>query len=131
VGIRVIRGLSPLEIQSASIGAICGPFHPIDPSDPWSKQARETMPTYEYEIVNERTGEVLATHIARLPVEQRDRVIIRRVKVPRSVSIAGAAAAPSQGGEVLAGYHKQEQKLGSRFRSEFTPAQIKQAWGNF
>jgi hypothetical protein len=87
------------------------------------------MPAYEYEIVNEGTGEVLATHIARLPVEERDRIVIRRVKVPRTVSISGAAAAPSQAGEVLAGYHSQEQKLGSRFRSEFSAGQIKQAWG--
>ena len=86
------------------------------------------MPAYEYEIINEETGEVLGGYLAKLPVDQRDRISIRRVTVPRSVSISGAAAAPSQASEVLAGYHKQEQKHGSRFKSEFSADQIKKAW---
>ncbi|HEY8903439.1 MAG TPA: hypothetical protein VIM48_07010 [Chthoniobacterales bacterium] len=78
--------------------------------------------------MNEATGEILATYIANLPVEQRERVVIRRVKIPRTIAIGGSVAAPSQASEVLAGYHRQERKLGSRFKSEFTANQIKRAW---
>lgn len=88
------------------------------------------MPSYEFEILNEETGEPVGKLVAVLPVEQRDKLRIRRVTVPRSVSISGVAPAPSQGAEVLRGYRKQEEKLGSRFRSEFSADTIKKVWAN-
>lgn len=91
------------------------------------------MPTYEYEIRDKETGETVGSVNLIRPVAARDRVHILRRTAPRSVAIRGAAPTPNQASEVLAGYRKQEEKVGSnrQFRAslgEFTPSQIKQAW---
>ncbi len=86
------------------------------------------MPAYDFELVNGR-GEVLTVVTLVLPVAKRDRVKLRRRTVPGRVTIAGAAADPlAQGSEVLRSYHKQEEKLGSRFKSAHTAEEIKRAW---
>jgi hypothetical protein len=88
------------------------------------------MPAYEFEIVNGETGNAVERIVVVLPVAQRDSICIRRVKVPRSVSISGVAEAPSQAGEVLRGYRRAEEKNGSRFKSEFPAETIKKVWKN-
>jgi len=87
------------------------------------------MPAYEFEILNEATGKPIGTFTAVLPVDQRNDVSIRRVTVPRSVAISGGVHVPTQGEEVMRAFHKEEQRLGSRFKAgEFTKDQIKRAW---
>lgn len=86
------------------------------------------MPAYEFEVVNEASGETLATLTLPLPIEQRDNVTIKRRTVPRSVAVAGVAGDPfDQGKRVLEGYRRAEEKMGSRFKSEFTPDQVRRA----
>lgn len=88
------------------------------------------MPSYEFEIVNEDTGKPIGVLDVVLPVSQRDKLRLRRVTVPRSVSISGAATVLSPGQQVLRGFYKEECKHGSRFDPEFSPKQIKEAWKN-
>ena len=45
-----------------------------------------------------------------------------------SIAVHVGQSKRSQGEEILAGYHAQECSLGSRFKSRFTPDQIKNAW---
>ncbi len=46
-----------------------------------------------------------------------------------SFSIGGAVKHDIGGGkDVIAGYYRQEQKLGARFHTEFKPDQVKKAW---
>ena len=91
------------------------------------------MPTYEYELVNRRTGAVVARAAAALPVEERDDVKLRRVPVPRGIVIAGAAQDPcEQSHQVLTAYRRAEVRHGSNGeffrRIGHTPEQIKRVW---
>lgn len=86
------------------------------------------MPAYEYELVREDTGERIAAVTAIVPVDARDRLVLRRKTVPRSVAISGSA--PNERAlraSALNGYKKLEEKHGSRFKSRFTAEQIKRA----
>ena len=61
-----------------------------------------------------------------------DGVTYRRVTQPQGFAFTGRAVGiPSQKDQVKDGYHKLEQKDGSRFlrKSPFTTKQIKKAWG--
>ena len=87
------------------------------------------MPLYEY--YHPATGECVETFRS---VAERDLVpqsgFVRRT-VPSRLGVVAAAAhlaPPSMREGVLRGYHQQEQREGSRFRSGFTKAQIKAAW---
>ena len=86
------------------------------------------MPLYEFDVLNGETGSVIETIAVRVPMAERNSVLIRRRTVPSSVSISGVAEVPTQGHAVIKGYRKEELKKGSRFKSEFTPDQIKKAW---
>jgi hypothetical protein len=87
------------------------------------------MPAYEFELFNEATGKVVVTLPVILPVAQRDKLRLRRRTVPRSIAVSGAAADPhDQSRNVLRSYHRQEEKLGSRFRSAFTKDQVRRAF---
>jgi hypothetical protein len=87
------------------------------------------MPIYEY--MNRRTGEMM---MVRVPVaERKDRLIqdgqvFERLTVPSSVTVLRGHGALGECNDVLKGYYKQEQKLGSRFKSEFKAETIKRAW---
>jgi hypothetical protein len=92
------------------------------------------MPTYEFEILDSQNGTPIGVVTLHRPVEARDRVEIRRKTAPRSIMICGVATPKlDQASEVLAGYRRAEEKMGStrefhRSLGEFTPAQIKKAW---
>jgi hypothetical protein len=87
------------------------------------------VPGYSYQITDSETGEVLHEFLLRRPVGRRNTVTIRRVSVPESLTVAGAARNPeNQADATLAAYHRQECKQGSRFKSRFKPDAIKQAW---
>ena len=86
------------------------------------------MPIYEY--YHPATGECIE---ARRAIAERDtppQPGFQRRTVPSRVSpaAAGKLAAPSMREGVLRGYYQQEQRHGSRFRSAFTPSQVKAAW---
>lgn len=92
------------------------------------------MPNYEFEICDSQTGATVGVVTLHRPVDARDRVEIRRKTAPRSIMICGTAAPKlDQASEVLAGYRRAEEKMGStrefhRSLGEFTPSQIKKAW---
>jgi len=88
------------------------------------------MPTYEYE-----SDDPPLKVIAIRGVADRDRpIVLRRVQVPSSVSLAntdsGRAKADTMEKGILAGYRKLEDKLGSDFTKggKFTKKQIAEAW---
>jgi hypothetical protein len=87
------------------------------------------MPVYEF--IARETGEKV---MLRKPVDKRDELVIikgqifDRVEVPSRVTVLQGHQPPGAMRDIVNGYYKEEQKLGSRFRSEFTPDQIKQAW---
>lgn len=92
------------------------------------------MPTYEYNVVNECTGDVVGVISCLVPVQDRDAVRLARRTAPRTIAIAGTAPAKlDQASEVLAGYRREECRIGNNREfqhklGEFTPAQIKEAW---
>jgi hypothetical protein len=54
----------------------------------------------------------------------------KRVVIPQPVAFTGVASNPSNMKDgVLKGYYKQECDHGSKWKSEFSKKQIKQAWG--
>ncbi len=87
------------------------------------------MPLYEY--YHPATGECVEAFRC---VAKRDLApqsgFVRRAVPSRLGFVAGAThlVAPAMREGVLRGYHRQEQREGSRFRSAFTKAQIKAAW---
>jgi hypothetical protein len=55
----------------------------------------------------------------------------KRVNVPQPIAFTGIASNPaSMKDGVLKGYYDQECKHGSKWKSEFSKKQIKQAWSN-
>jgi hypothetical protein len=88
------------------------------------------MPAYEYDLVEPGTDLVLGTVTLIRPVESRDQVRLRRRSVPRQVCVRGHARNPQDAAQqVVAGYHKLEQRHGSRFKSRFSADQVKAAYG--
>ncbi len=86
------------------------------------------MPAYEYELFDPLTGEVVEVVTAVRPVDKRNSVEIRRRELPRSIAIAGSAVAcDAIDRTVMRGYQRQEEKLGSRFRSKFSADQVKRS----
>lgn len=88
------------------------------------------MPTYEYES-DDPPLKVIAVR----SVADRDLpIVLRRVKVPSSVSLAntdtGRSKADTMEKGILSGYRKLEDKLGADFSKsgKFTKAQIAEAW---
>ena len=85
------------------------------------------MPLYEFE---DDQGLGVRVNLIR-PIKDMDRPLtltLKRRKVPSRISVVGGAQPATQASEVMAGYYKQEQKNGARFRSRFTKEQIKNAW---
>ena len=87
------------------------------------------MPIYEYE--DTRNGNVIELEKA---VAERDSVprYLKRFTVPKRLSLVGVGEPlDNQLGvnqtNLMKGYYRQEQKLGSRFRSQYTPDIIKRA----
>ena len=93
------------------------------------------MPLYEY--IDPATGQVFEEHRA---IADRDapaeRVIdgravrLERRTVPARLAIVGAHKPTTQAQSVLGGYYREELKHGSRWRSEYTPQQIKETWAH-
>ena len=89
------------------------------------------MPIYQYQ--DAETGQVIDVIRS---VDERDAPVIdratgralRRIAVPARLQIVGVTPIPTTANKVLAGYHRQECKHGSRFKSAFTAAEVKRAW---
>ena len=87
------------------------------------------MPIYQYE--DTRNGSVIELEKR---VEERDRVPrhLKRFSVPQKLTLVGVGE-PRENPEgvnmtnLMKGYYRQEQKLGSRFRSQYKPDQIRRA----
>lgn len=87
------------------------------------------MPIYEYE--DTRNGNVIELEKA---VAERDSVprYLKRFTVPKRLSLVGVGEPLDNPlgvnqTNLMKGYYRQEQKLGSRFRSQYTPDSIKRA----
>lgn len=87
------------------------------------------MPIYEYE--DTRNGKVVELEKA---VAERDSVprYLKRFTVPKRLSLVGVGEPLDNPlgvnqTNLMKGYYRQEQKLGSRFRSQYTPDSIKRA----
>ena len=87
------------------------------------------MPVYEYE--DTRNGKVVELEKT---VAERDSVprYLKRFTVPRKLTLVGVGEPldnPLGVNEtnLMKGYYRQEQKLGSRFKSKYTPDSIKRA----
>ena len=87
------------------------------------------MPIYQYE--DTRNGSVVELE---KPVAERDSVprYLKRFAVPQKLTLVGVGE-PHENPEgvnmtnLMKGYYSQEQKLGSRFKSQYKPDQIKRA----
>ena len=87
------------------------------------------MPVYEYE--DTRNGKVVELEKT---VAERDSVprYLKRFTVPRKLTLVGVGEPldnPLGVNEtnLMKGYYRQEQKLGSRFKTKYTPDSIKRA----
>jgi hypothetical protein len=84
------------------------------------------MPLYDYQT---KDGSVVSLLV---PVDQRDQQAgLSRILCPLRVNVVTCPTpCPSDAHpkNVLAGYHRLECEQGSRFKSDFTPQQIKKAW---
>jgi len=87
------------------------------------------MPIYQYE--DSRNGKVVELEKA---VAERDSVprYLKRFTVPQRLSLVGVGEPLDNPlgvnqTNLFKGYYRQEQKLGSRFRSQYTPDSIKRA----
>jgi len=87
------------------------------------------MPIYQYE--DTRNGSVVELE---KPVAERDSVprYLKRFAVPQKLTLVGVGE-PHENPEgvnmtnLMKGYYRQEQKLGSRFKSQYKPDQIRRA----
>lgn len=87
------------------------------------------MPVYQYE--DSRNGKVIELEKA---VAERDSVprYLKRFTVPQRLTLVGVGEPLDNPlgvnqTNLMKGYYRQEQKLGSRFRSQYTPDSIKRA----
>ncbi len=87
------------------------------------------MPVYQYE--DTRNGSVVELEKA---VAERDSVprYLKRFAVPQKLTLVGVGE-PHENPEgvnmtnLMKGYYRQEQKLGSRFKSQYKPDHIRRA----
>lgn len=87
------------------------------------------MPIYQYE--DTRNGSVIELERR---VDERDLVPrhLKRFSVPQKLTLVGVGE-PHESPEgvnmtnLMKGYYRQEQRLGSRFKSQYKPDQIKRA----
>ena len=87
------------------------------------------MPVYQYE--DSRNGQVVELEKA---VAERDSVPrhLKRFTVPQRLTLVGVGEPLDNPlgvnqTNLMKGYYRQEQKLGSKFKSRYTPDQIKRA----
>ena len=88
------------------------------------------MPIYQY--TDTRNGSVVELEKS---VAERDSVpkYLKRFTVPQRLALVGVGEPldnplGSNKTNIMKGYYSQEQKLGSRFKSEFSADQVKRAW---
>ncbi len=87
------------------------------------------MPVYQY--TDTRNGSVVELE---RPVAERDQVPshLKRFAVPQKLTLFGVGE-PRENPEgvnmtnLMKGYYRQEQRLGSRFKSQYKPDQIRRA----
>ena len=89
------------------------------------------MPIYQY--TDTRNGSVVELEKS---VAERDSVpkYLKRFTVPQRLALVGVGdpldnPLGSNKTNIMKGYYRQEQKLGSRFKSEFSADQVKRVWG--
>jgi hypothetical protein len=87
------------------------------------------MPIYQYE--DTRSGSVVELE---KPVAERDSVprYLKRFSVPQRLTLVGVGEPLDNPlgvnqTNLMKGYYRQEQKLGSKFKSRYTPDSIKRA----
>lgn len=83
------------------------------------------MPVYVYQDGKGNRVELVK------PVNERDNAPggFKRITVPDRVFVpAGALPPTDMRSNIMKGYYKQECREGSRFKSSYTPKQIKAAW---
>ena len=85
-----------------------------------------------YQDTDTRNGSVVELEKS---VAERDSVPkhLKRFTVPQRLALVGVGEPldnplGSNKTNIMKGYYKQEQKLGSRFKSEFSADQVKRAW---
>jgi hypothetical protein len=88
------------------------------------------MPIYQY--TDTRNGSVVELEKS---VAERDSVpkYLKRFTVPQRLALVGVGEPldnplGTNKTNIINGYYRQEQKLGSRFKSEFSADQVKRAW---
>jgi hypothetical protein len=88
------------------------------------------MPIYQY--TDTRDGSIVELEKS---VAKRDSVpkYLKRFTVPQRLALVGVGdpldnPLGSNKTNIMKGYYRQEQKLGSRFKSEFSADQVKRAW---
>ena len=88
------------------------------------------MPVYQY--TDTRNGSVVELEKS---VAERDSVpkYLKRFTVPQRLALVGVGEPldnplGTNKTNIINGYYRQEQKLGSRFKSEFSADQVKRAW---
>jgi len=87
------------------------------------------MPAYTY--YDEETG--LRIDVRRKVDDRNKPIVLRRFKsIPDRVGVLVPGATPEWdfNKRVLKGYHKLEERDGSRFRSEHSKKKISRVWGN-
>ena len=87
------------------------------------------MPLYDFR--NAKTGQVreFMAPAGSRSITNSGGLWIRSQTVHRLGIVVGKRPQPSQAQEVLAGYHAQENRHGTRFRSRFSTRTIRKAWG--
>ena len=89
------------------------------------------MPVYQYR--NTQNGGVVELERR---VDERDKVPanLKRFSVPQKLTLVGVGdPSPEPGSDhvknIMKGYYKYEQRLGSRFKSSYSADQVRRAWG--
>lgn len=88
------------------------------------------MPIYTYQSEEEpgKTIERIFPHPPPAKIKDHGQWFGRAAVEP--IAIVGLGNPINQGDQILKGYHDQECRLGSRFRSRFDADTIKEAWRN-
>ena len=89
------------------------------------------MPVYQYR--DTQNGGVVELERR---VDERDQVPahLKRFSVPQKLTLVGVGdPSPEPGSDhvknIMKGYYKHEQRLGSRFKSSYSADQVRRAWG--
>jgi hypothetical protein len=87
------------------------------------------MPVYSFKSPSGKTLDLFRSVDSRNAPVTQDGEVYERVTAPERVHVLGVAENPhTQQARMRDGYARQERKQGSRFKSEFSKQQIREAW---